>query len=768
MKQSNSKPFFYFFLFMVTTLLFMNTVSALDEIIEYPYVGYTSLLGDSLINSLNPDVTTETYPVSNPFMSPLVAEINDNDADGKEIVFLDGANLEIYRYNDVDGIELITAVNTLCDTTYGRISNVVIYDIDNDDKPEIIFYCAEYDEGVDKIMYYRMTGDTLTLTTQDKPDTIFIDSWISGCVDRTDGGNDDCMLFASTSTRSTPGTPYQMLRTGFNTTSVGTEYGYGGNAGDYFFTFPRVKTFQAVDYDDDGHQETVLSRIAVNDYANGGMLYIFVANINSALTISLEEDYLYNSDFPDYSEVGNGFAHISGRDTLATAPVFMDISPLEGTEIVYAFKVDGDSDLNSFKIHVLDKTMTLQDSFPTFAEEGYWLSTPITTSTGEDVCVLAESINDDQARILCGNPNSGIFGLFDSGTFEFTRPFDIDTVMDDEYYAWYSSMYTLDSRQVLVQGENWDEFLTPYGIVRVGYSASLVHEAEIDFKFSTYLAKPQTVIGLDYENQSNINLLSFDDANLRYWDDGFTNTYGYIDTSSEETTVNPCLDSVWKLNTSVQVKIKMSDDEENRVCARATLYYGDSNQMNDSFECGNEGSIFIFNFIANETIGSGILLLEGYDEANPTYIQEEEFRFTVNAQGVEFNDCITILDFGGQKGSGGDTGTTGDDDEYNVSEFSPDNALTNAVNEAGDDTGLGGTIVWLIVMFVTGIIIVRTDMHDHHKLISVLMIESLLLIIGTITGFIPGIYLIVLGVILLAGFGLYISKRFFAPNSGGG
>jgi len=80
------------------------------------------------------------------------------------------------------------------------------------------------------------------------------------------------------------------------------------------------------------------------------------------------------------------------------------------------------------------------------------------------------------------------------------------------------------------------------------------------------------------------DLLVMTTSNLWYLDDGFANEPGEI----LSYTVDPCLDNVWLLNTTVEVRIVATDENSDDVQVRVVLYEGTAFEQDSNWEFGSE------------------------------------------------------------------------------------------------------------------------------------------------------------------------------------
>jgi hypothetical protein len=226
--------------------------------------------------------------------------------------------------------------------------------------------------------------------------------------------------------------------------------------------------------------------------------------------------------------------------------------------------------------------------------------------------------------------------------------------------------------------------VTPYGIFALDQDP-VINVLNLIFE----APKSNGVILMsDVEKVGRDDMLIMTATNLWYIDDGFTNSPGLIGTG----TVNPCLDSTWKINTSVNVNVAVNDVDSDTVQARVFLYYNSVyEQLINWTTAAAAGTTFNFAFIANQTIGSGTIRVEGRDTENPGTVDTLDLTFSVASNGNVFGDCTTDFQ--------GDSVTAAEEAESPARETDlNDNGINNAVNDMSDDSGLGSDIIWVLIM----------------------------------------------------------------------
>jgi hypothetical protein len=244
-------------------------------------------------------------------------------------------------------------------------------------------------------------------------------------------------------------------------------------------------------------------------------------------------------------------------------------------------------------------------------------------------------------------------------------------------------------------------------------------------------------------------------TNLWYFDD----QYSYHNPTIDSYYVNPCLGSTWKINTSVEARIVGGSQDDATIQGKAILYYGTAQAIDSGWSAFlAEGTTLTFSFIANTTIGSGILRLLINDSHSLT--DYEDLTFSVGNAGVEFGDCTTEEDV-----AGAEEAAAGD----NVSQLpSSGNDIEQFIGTIEDATGMGSTLLWLMLMMGASIVIVISAMRAHWDgvamSIMLLVFNAGLLVMGSLLGFIGVGVIIVLALICLVALSLWAKDAF----AGGG
>ena len=734
--------------------------------------------GNAIFNSqLNPatDISTSLVIIGNPKKVPLV---NDLDGDGVlEIIVLDGINIIIFQNKTLD----IAASLTLDAPTTERFSNMITFDIDGDEIAEIIL--AGEKRNVLHILKYNRSSfseqivinmsDRITHTSDEASVsdsglmTIGCES-VNRCLiayaDEQDTGFagffDSTNLYASV----------------FNSTNVSNEILLDASESFSVHCPPKIRHIAKADYDLDGNVEFIFTFSEPNTATgdDGDDVHIFWVDVSGNNTVTKElqvfttevgEIVKRTSSDTDYlcddANDNAGFRSSGGSGTAIaekffTSPLVFDADLTKsGLETIIGVMTDN----NEFIMIAYDKNGNKIREFPLVQEsEGQILSNVFKAdvfddSSDTDFCVLAQEATDELIAVTCGTlrDTDGI-GLFNLQTVEFrsnTTFGGLFNVSDDfDFHGILSHSIETDA------SNDVDEVLSTYGVMELdltGAVCSLTNNCNLNLLFENPKIDG-TVVSTDLEGVGLEDLLILTQTNLFYIDDGFTNEPATI----TEFTTNPCIDSVWKINITVEITITATDPEADLVAVRAILYEGTSNEQDSGFSSNvSSGTSVPFAFIANETVGAGTLRMEAKDVENQETVDFIERSFSVAPNGVEFNDCTTTETF---------VAVIEEEEEVEASltEDSDDNSITNSLNAIIGLTGLAGTTLWLFGLIVLSALVWFEGAQNRLSGNSILGTIAILNVLGILLGARLGILstglvviIVVLGVVII---GVFLGK----------
>ena len=787
--------------------LLLPLAVALPQQVDYPELGTndtTYVLGDGIFNENfdNNELITTTVIIDD--TTPKAPLVKDLDKDGvKEIILLDLNTIQVYQNTTLQ----IAAAHTLTAATTSTFSNVILFDIDGDSKDEIIvvaeteveLYILDYDFG---IITEKTPAGGFNLQTA------FNETPIEGSAEFMLGCKEPERCFMVFSEDTTSGVSsgiddMQMYISHFNSTDVSAQtlFVVDNATGFNVLCMPKIRHMFVGNIDSDGDTDIVFSAMESNNAASAneiGHVYFvdyFEGNNSFLLKFKVDESEVGNiANNPtqprSYHCKGTGFEDCqtdTSRECLmqdfVTSPLVSNTDPTASNqEITVGFGVDEDE----FKVYMYDSvTGALVDDFPETEEsEGLIISNPFLANTFDDsdvsdVCVLGYNgdpigLDPPSLVLTCGSrtdPNG--FGLFNLQTIEFRTEVTSQFNLTQEQGFENNLAHTVE-----MDGSNSvTEVSSAYGILEPdtsGVTCSTTNNCDLNVIYPI-TEGDGAVIMVDYEEaetlSQNSDFIVAKNGNLFYLNDGQVDEA----LSALEFQTNPCIDAVWKQNTSVQVLLTGTDPESSTVTLTAILYEGDPNEQSSTVNT-TSGVTAPFNFNANAT-GSGALVMRGSDLINPTDIIEIERPFTVSSSGVEFGDCST-----NGTSAVADTPTNATLTSTGFVSEASTQGLQQATNDLSDITNLGGATLWLIGMLIAALLVMTgtasLSLQAFGKidgaamlggLIAALLVDGIIFIIGAVNGvFSPGIVFMVvlLFVVVIAAIGSRFV--FSATPSGGG
>lgn len=433
---------------------------------------------------------------------------------------------------------------------------------------------------------------------------------------------------------------------------------------------------------------------------------------------------------------------------------------------------------STFRMHSFDAGGNKINQYPkTQSADGQLISNPFTmnafgTTGGKDFCVLGykeQSTIGSAIDLLCASevtPLFSTFGIFNVSSEEFVAPIDgFYNLTRNNGYRWSSIVhagdYTGDPNPGI--GKNTDEIVTPFGVYKLEFDQTafftflpgITQQSDLVLEWENPVHVEGAMIPIDYHSTSLQNPLNdflyMTSTNIYYMDDGLTNQPARI----AEYTINPCIDAAWKLNTPVEVTIRVFDNDGDNVRAGGVLYEGEpgiEERKNQTLFFQN-GTTFSFTFTADTLTTSSTLSLYGDDTGTNNSVDKISLPFTVTGNGVEKGDCKTTKTIKLAAG-------VGVEEVIASGELHPDdNVIRNSVYAAADNFGVGSTIIWIIVMMAITIGMFGIPMFRNIVgLVAVAIVNFFLLILGTILGFISTAIIISIVVVASALVSVFLWK----------
>lgn len=711
---------------------------------------------------------------------PLVSNLDN--AGLKEIIVLDDGDIRLFTKTDV--INVIDSVSVGTSTT--EFSNMITFDIDGDGRREVLV--ADIQTGLISIADYNGTDFVIQA---------IID--LSGLVDYTVSttnpsevmikckGVNSCLAVYTETVFFNAGNTQDIFAVFFNSTDVGNvSFIASAGAGSQAFCFPKIKQIQVADYDEgDGTEEYIYS--AMLHFGSGDEeVHIFYVDILTGNIPSLELTRIIT----DIDSVASGASSCQASDSRVgnffTSPLVAESGDGNRPETWIGSMVDD----NEFRIYKFEFDDATPETFPklAFDSDGIIISNVFIVNgaldgTGRDFCVMGQTPlgtgefgEDDQITVLCASEVNTV-GLFDNVQFQFedyseTFEFNISLELDN----WFIGAHSVDMAQT--DSPDSDEILTSYGVFDLDTASCsiLFGNCNMNLIFDNTEADGIS-IAVDYEDAGLVDIIHVTETQLNYIDDLFTNTQvsafcgeeGSVSGTCSEYEINPCIDSTWKINTSVSISITPKDFDGDTVSARAIIYQGDTNEQDSGFSANVSSGTEITlsagsGFIGNKTIATGVINLQIRDTGNEN-IRTLTKSFSVANTGVEFGDCKTTAETGVQEVAGVITNAT-------LTTDATSNSITEGITLIGGLARLSGTTVWLILMITFSLFIwfqaSERGMTASGALGTIAIINVLMIVLATRLGIFSTslvIIITVLGVIIA---GIFIGRAVTGVQGIGG
>jgi len=607
------KPVFVVFFLLLVPLVCANT--------EYSVVGGNDsdfVLGTGFFNSALTDYDTYTRSITRVGGVPLVADL---DGDGvNEIIVMDNNVIRLYQDKT---LSIVDSFNT----GGSGIPYYLVFDIDGDSLHEVIYSFSE----TGKIGIVEFNGTHFFNQTAELSPTIYTSGATGGkkginC--RSDGF---CVLTSAVYD------DYQGLQVNNMTVVAFDENGVidelsvdsGTSVG---YCQPPITVIAVEDYDNDGDQEFIFSALEII-FSGTDKINIYYVSFNTTDLIleQIVSDTMFNIDD------GDGSCEVNNPERYITSPLVFDIdgSSSNGLETVVGQHVQSDE----FKMYSYNSDGSDLDDYPEILHaDGLIMSNVMKfnshTDTGRvDFCVLGFEFVERELDLLCASEQSSDVPETNEFFYDLGSLYNISMAWSN----WERITHSNQHSGVTFEGNNLDEVVCAYGVLALDYSTS-------PDSLNLIFENPKqngVVLSVDPERFGLEDLLVMTATNLWFVDDKFTNEPATI----SEYYVDPCIDNMWKVNTTVEVRITAVDPDGDNVNGSAVLYAGKSYNQTSAWQVVSSGTTIPLFFVANETVGSGILRLRAKDIQNPNDVDVIDLTISVSTFGIEWGSgCITEVD----------------------------------------------------------------------------------------------------------------------------
>jgi len=661
--------------------------------------------------------------------------LHDLDNDGiSELIIHDGDTIRLYQNKTLD---ILDGINL---DALERYSNMIIYDVDDDDLAEVIVI----EEESEKLHFYEFNGTSFYEQNEISLSGLSVTDgeYMIQCKDV-----EECLVAFTDGVDhgASSGNTYVAI---FNSTTLGARTQIGTTApSNGEMCAPNIRHIAISDYDNDAIDEylVVFGELVSNNLNTVHMHWI---NTNKVAWAAAEVQEIERSISLNLGGSDGCVDENAGR--YFSSPIFFNIDGLNsnGEEAVFAAAYDADE----YKMYSYNSDGSFNDDYPeTQQADGLLVSNVFIANafsdTGRvDFCVAGYDTTDEILDIMCASEQTG--DLIETREYFYDTPNNLTASFRNLNALAHSTKQSTST----TDGNNLDEVITSYGVFSLDEdSCSILANCDLELLFGSPKTDAATV-NLDVEGVGRDDIVAVTSTNVFYIDDRFENQPGEITSY----TINPCLDATWKVNTTVQVQIEVTDDEEDTVSARSFLYADEAGEQDSTWSANaSSGTTFSFSFTANETSASSILELVGRDTENSDENDTIQLSYSVGSEGVEFGDCSSTVDLVSE--------TTTGDAEITETDLT-DNSIRTMMDELVALSGLGHTLIWLVVMLLVAIgiwlVAPHSPSNSHVILGSLVFIEVLLMIIGSFLGFLS-IGILVATLIVMVAISAITFRKFF-------
>jgi len=681
---------------------------------------------------------------------PLVSDL-DGDGDN-EIIVIDSATIRLFKSETLDIVDSFTMES-------GTYSNPILQDLDEDGFTEIIL--ANEVNGNVSIVQYNGTVIKKVSQRDFRLPTIATgqtEIMIQCGDDQNLGESQSCLIVTATSSNGAEKRNLSIGSFNFSDSSpLTTLLSNPNTALDY--CLPLIPSISYSDFDTGDTRKEFIFSFTEFDQSGNENLRVFAIDVAEDLTRTTDLNIAFSSNYnPSTSP-----ATCADLGKFYTSPLVDDIdgSTSNGKEIIVGINEDS----QDFVMKVFKSTGSVLDTHPNlFQADGEIVSNVMKANifgdTGEvEYCVLGHDDDDQKLDLLCGSQLTG--NIFNTLEFKYSTDsrFNVTTNYNEQNII--SHMGQHSSATVDISGEgllNPTELINTYGVFQI---------KDTTFNGSTFIktidliyenpAGDSACIQVDEQKVGSEDLICLKDTSLTYIDDSISNQPAEI--TSIET--NPCIDSVIKANTSLEVQVVVTDQNPSPlaldlVSSTVTVYDGDDNMMNSTISGVSSGTTMPHTFVLNKTGSNIALKVQGFDDVEGSAKDVITQSFTVGSSGVEFGDCSSNLI----------TAVTEEETVLTatLTEDATDNAITGAITTTASLSGLAGTTFWFILMlaFSMGIYFRGASLRWTGNAIlgAIAFVNLLFIIIGARVGIISTSLVIIISIISIAIVGVFLGKFF--------
>lgn len=738
-------------LFLLLTLFCLSFAYAASDT-NYSTLGHSSTFyhtGTGFIPSPSSLVTSTTRAINDPRFVPYVADL---DGDGEnEIVALSGNAVTLYHESTLSVVDSLSIGSA-------DWAPPVLFDLDGDGYIEILLYNAGASNNITSVEYNGSAlyiDNSFSLPTL-RPGTINGGSdGFMGC--RSDGICGVVNQQVGTSSWKAYGL------TTFDSTGFLDQRAIQNLSSTNPICSPFIRHIAIRDFDHDTDDDFIFTGGDLSSVTIAFMRVDPSGIITSSSSVA--RSYYQPGSIP--TSCGTGAFQTDGRRFSSPYVRDIDGASSNGMETIIAVNDDADE----FKMYIYKSDGSFLDSHPETAQaDGILISNIFSanvfhdTSDGQDYCVAGFASDNNVIDILCGSELTGEVPQ----TYEFALPLPFNITPTTSLWPHLvhsadqsSSTHTKNSALVGAGFGtiNPTEILSTFGILTPDYTDTLctgalgVHLCELTSLFEPDFVNG-SMIGVDVQKTGRNDLLAFSATNIWYIDDGYVNSVCGSSACIDAYTINPCIERTWKQNTTVEARLTVIDGDSDQVAAQLILYPDTINEVASGWSANYSSGVTIVQTIVANTSGTATLRLQARDTFNPSSVESVDLSVNIGATGEVYpSSCTTTASGLLEEAENATTPSTSSE---------VDNAVRGLTQSASDATGLSEVLIWILFMFVVALGIFIGGIRAGYPITGIVafvaLSETLLLVMGTLLGYLNAGLLISI-VVISTVFGLFIIGR---------
>jgi hypothetical protein len=398
---------------------------------------------------------------------------------------------------------------------------------------------------------------------------------------------------------------------------------------------PRIANVNVVDGNFDGRDEFVFSMIE-DQGAGLWRTHVFYVDVLDNMTPRMlnQLDVATTASGVNCSTYSGVYGSPNGASSGVLVGDFDGVLS-NGYEFVLANKASANQwDTKSYSL----SSMAFIDDYPeVLYADGIFVSNPVPVvnafdGSTLDFCTLG--YKNTLFYLSCGSIQTS--EIFQTKDFDLTA---LDGIYNLSKIGSGAKRYSTAIHSVQGDSVSDSEILTSYGIYKPDFnSCDFLSFCNID----RILEIPQrncTLIAADVERNGRNDLLCLKGDIIYYLDDKFSLLPSYVSYYS----INPCISSTWKVNTSVYIDVKAIDPQGSSVNVSATIYNNLPYNQTSGWVVIPSNSLQNFVFKANKTVGTATLVLKAKGMTNKA-LSSQTLSFSVNSVGIDSTDgCTTTF-----------------------------------------------------------------------------------------------------------------------------